>query len=63
MNKNKFNIIAFQMTLSLFTPTVIIAKIVESELIEMLENMGKASEEIFRGERLPILKDHPSNIS
>jgi hypothetical protein len=30
----------------------------------MLEDMGKASEEIFRGERLPVLKNHqPNNLS
>lgn len=62
MDKNKFNIVASQMALSLLTPTVIISKIVESESIQLLEDIGKASEEIFRGERLPILKNHPSHI-
>lgn len=64
MNQDKFNTFVSQMALSLLTPTVIITKIIESELIEMLEDMGKASEEIFRGERLPILKNHqPNNLS
>jgi hypothetical protein len=61
MNQNNFNTFMSQMALSLLTPTVIITKIVESELIEMLEDMGKASEEIFRGERLPILTNHHSD--
>ncbi|BAQ61574.1 hypothetical protein GM3708_1980 [Geminocystis sp. NIES-3708] len=61
MNQNNFNTFISQMALSLFTPTVIITKIVESELVVMLEDMGKASEEIFRGERLPILKNHQFN--
>lgn len=59
MNQHNFNIFVSQMALSLLTPTVMITKIVESELVMMLEDMGKASEEIFRGERLPILKNHP----
>jgi hypothetical protein len=64
MNQDKFNTFVSQMALSLLTPTVIITKIIESELIETLEEMGKASEEIFRGERLPILKNHqPNNLS
>jgi hypothetical protein len=64
MEQNNFNTFVSQMALSLLTPAVIITKIIESELIEMLEDMGKASEEIFRGERLPVLKNHqPNNLS
>lgn len=64
MNQDKFNTFVSQTALSLLTPTVIITKIIESEFIEVLEEMGKASEEIFRGERLPILKNHqPNNLS
>ncbi len=61
-NKNNFNSFISQIALSLLTPTVIVTKIVEYELIQILEDMGKASEEIFRGERLPILTNHHSDI-
>lgn len=61
MDQNNFNTFVSQMALSLLTPTVIITQIIESEFIEVLEEMGKASEEIFRGERLPILKNHQRN--
>ncbi|MBL1210944.1 hypothetical protein [Geminocystis sp. GBBB08] len=55
MNQDNFNSFVSSIALSLLSPTVIISKIVESELIQILEDIGKASEEIFRGERLPIL--------
>ncbi len=44
--------------LSILTPTMMITKMSGENLVNLLEEMGKASEEIFRGERLPILKDH-----
>ncbi|BAQ65276.1 hypothetical protein [Geminocystis sp. NIES-3709] len=47
--------------LSFFTPSVIIGQKLGGELLELLEEMGKSSEEIFRGERLPLLKNHPHN--
>jgi hypothetical protein len=50
-----------QLLLSLLTPTIICGKMSSESLINLFEDMGKASEEIFRGERLPILKDHYSD--
>jgi hypothetical protein len=47
-----------QFLLSFLSPTVMLGKMSADELINLLEGLGKASEEIFRGERLPILKDH-----
>ncbi len=47
-----------QLLLSLVTPTMMVSKITGDNLINLLEDMGKASEEVFRGQRLPILKDH-----
>lgn len=50
-----------QLLLSFLSPTIIIGKMSADHLINLFEDMGKASEEIFRGERLPILKDHYSD--
>ena len=47
-----------QILLSIITPTFVITRISGDNLIKLSENIGKASEEIFRGERLPILKDN-----
>ena len=47
-----------QLLLSFLTPTMMISKMSGEKLINLLEDMGKTSEEIFRGERLPLLKDH-----
>lgn len=58
MSQHNFNSFISQVALSLVTPTVIFTKLIESELIVVLEDIGKNSEEIFRGERLPILHDH-----
>ena len=47
-----------QLLLSFLSPTVMLGKMSSDNLINLLEDIGKASEEIFRGERLPVLKDH-----
>ena len=47
-----------QLWLSFLTPTVMIGQMSTEKLIDLLEDMGKSSEELFRGERLPLLKDH-----
>ena len=49
-----------QLFLSLLTVPMMTTKMSGEKLIDMLEQMGKASEEVFRGERLPILRDHHS---
>lgn len=43
--------------LSLLTPPVIFGQILANNFLNLLVDMGKASEEIFRGERLPLLKN------
>jgi hypothetical protein len=43
--------------LSLLTPPVVLGQMLGNNLMGLLVDMGKASEEIFRGERLPILKN------
>ncbi len=43
--------------LSLLTPPVVLAQMLGDNLMTLLVDMGKASEEIFRGERLPVLKN------
>ncbi|MGI0483352.1 hypothetical protein ACN4EE_21550 [Geminocystis sp. CENA526] len=49
--------------LSFVTPTVMIGQKLGSELLNLLEEMGKSSEEIFRGERLPLLKNNHTSLS
>ena len=58
MSNNNSHSIIPQLILGIVTPTMMITKVSGEKIIDLLEDMGKASEEIFRGERLPILKDH-----
>ena len=51
-----------QFLLSLVTPTMMVSKMTGEHLVTLLEDMGKASEEMFRGERLPVLKNHYSDL-
>lgn len=44
-----------QICLSLVTGPLLLILIAAQTLNQMLSEMGRASEEIFRGERLPIL--------
>ncbi|AFZ55398.1 hypothetical protein VKI21_02495 [Cyanobacterium aponinum UTEX 3222] len=44
--------------LSLLTPPMVLGQMLGNNLMSLLVDMGKASEEIFRGERLPILKNN-----
>jgi hypothetical protein len=41
--------------ISLSTPPVLLGLIAATEAIQVLQGLGKASEEFFRGERLPTL--------
>lgn len=41
--------------LGIATPSVLISQKLGESLMTILEETGKASEEIFRGERLPLL--------
>lgn len=44
--------------LSFLTPPTMLMFITEKTALELLENIGESAEEIFRGERLPILHNH-----
>jgi len=56
--ENKFEkTFLISLSLSFFSPSVIIAQKLGEDLLLLLEEMGKSSEEIFRGERLPLLKN------
>ncbi|WP_330202666.1 hypothetical protein [Cyanobacterium sp. Dongsha4] len=44
--------------LSLLTPPMVLGQMLGSNVMSLLVDMGKASEEIFRGERLPVLKNN-----
>ncbi|HIK38695.1 MAG: hypothetical protein NZ901_02385 [Geminocystis sp.] len=46
----------------ILAPTVVMGQLVGHMLMDILENMGRDSEEIFRAQRLPLLKNtthHP----
>lgn len=44
--------------LAFLTPSVMVSLMTAKGFSNFLEEMGKASEEVFRGQRLPILKNH-----
>ena len=52
-----------QIALSLLTPPTMIMFMIGDETLQLLKDIGESTEEIFRGERLPILKQHelPNN--
>ena len=58
MSTNNSHSLIPQFILGIVTPTFMISKLSGEQLMNLLEDMGKASEEIFRGERLPLLKDN-----
>jgi len=63
MNDKLDRTILTSIALSFLTPSVIIGQKLGSELLNLLEEMGKSSEEIFRGERLPLLKQDKKDLS
>lgn len=57
-NKDKKdNAFLLEISLGLLTPPILLGLTVSREMAEIMENLGKASEEIFRGQHLPILKN------
>jgi hypothetical protein len=48
-----------QILLSLGTAPMLLMLIGSKALAEVIQDIGQASEEIFRGDRLPILHIHP----
>ena len=63
MSSNNSDSLIPKLILGFMTPIFMVSKISGEKIIDLLEDMGKASEEIFRGERLPILKDHDRDDS
>ena len=63
MSSNNSDSLIPKLILGFITPTFMVSKMSGEKIIDLLEDMGKASEEIFRGERLPILKDHDRDDS
>lgn len=45
--------------ISLLTPPLLVGLMGARALMDALQHMGLASEEVFRGERLPTLTMHP----
>ncbi|QYO63509.1 hypothetical protein [Leptolyngbya sp. 7M] len=48
--------------LSLSTAPLLLVLIGSRALAKMVQDMGQTSEEVFRGERLPVLKISPSRF-
>ena len=54
-NKTREILIFNQLSLSLLTPPFLLSVITLDLIVQGLKEIGEASEEIFRGDRLPIL--------
>jgi hypothetical protein len=57
--------ISSEILLSLATPPVLLFLLGSKAIAELLQDLGQASEEVFRGDRLPVLNlddaTHPSS--
>ena len=51
-----------ELLLSLSTAPLLLVLIGSRALATMVQEMGKTSEEVFRGDRLPVLKISPSSL-
>jgi hypothetical protein len=51
-----------EILLSLSTVPLLIVLIGSRALATMVQEMGKTSEEVFRGDRLPVLKISPASL-
>lgn len=57
-NKDKkYNSSLLEISIGLLTPPVLLGLTISREMGQIMDSMGEASEEIFRGEHLPILKN------
>lgn len=63
MSKSKPERIISEIALSFLTPPTMIMSMLGKNALQMLEEIGKSSEEIFRGERLPILNQHDLSVN
>ncbi|MBE9222118.1 hypothetical protein IQ215_05350 [Cyanobacterium stanieri LEGE 03274] len=58
-NQPNHNPFILELGISLLTPPILLGLTISREVGEMMDNLGSASEEIFRGQHLPILKTKP----
>ncbi|AFZ48106.1 hypothetical protein Cyast_2156 [Cyanobacterium stanieri PCC 7202] len=57
-NKDKKdNSFLLEIGMGLLTPPILLGITISREVGEIMESLGEASEEIFRGQHLPILKN------
>jgi len=61
MNQELTKTLPLQVGISVLTPTILIGLTIAKEIGDFMENMGIASEEIFRGQNLPVLKTNNSS--
>ncbi len=58
MENPKTEQILSQIALSLLSPPTMLFFVAEKSALLFLQNLGESAEEIFRGERLPIINHH-----
>ncbi len=58
MENSKTEQILSQIALSLLSPPIVVLFLMEKGALQLLEDIGESTEEIFRGERLPIINQH-----
>nr|OEJ79018.1 hypothetical protein A5482_11625 [Cyanobacterium sp. IPPAS B-1200] len=58
-NQNNHNPFVLELGISILTPPILLGLRISREMGGMMDSLGKASEEIFRGQHLPILKSQP----
>ncbi len=56
-------ILSYEMMLALSTVPLVVGLLVMKTLSDTVIALGQASEEIFRGDRLPILNLHTHDVS
>jgi len=61
MNKEFKKTLPLQVGIGVLTPTILIGLTISKEIGDFIENIGIASEEIFRGQHLPVLKTKNSS--
>ncbi|MGY6530225.1 MAG: hypothetical protein ACXITR_09875 [Cyanobacterium sp.] len=62
-NQQNQNPFILELGISILTPPILLGLSISREVGEVMNSLGKASEEIFRGQHLPILKTQSETSS
>lgn len=57
MDKQNVTPMLLELAVSFITPSMLLGLTISHHIGEIMDEIGEASEEIFRGEHLPILKN------